>query len=297
MSPKTTLLIDADIVAFRYASTNQQTFDWGDGITSTVLTELDIVQEQVRECLAGYLKVTKADDLIICLTDSKANWRKSVLPTYKSNRKDTVRPQLLEPLKQFMAEEYPSFRKPTLEADDVMGILSTHPKLIEGKKIIVSEDKDMKTIPGWLWNPAKDVEPWLVSEDEADYWHVLQTLMGDTTDGYTGCIGIGKDKANTLISNPVLYIPYEHELKSGKRKGEIEIRYTEEPTDNLWEAVVSLFKYKGQTEEDALTQGRVARISRHTDYNFETQETIHWNPPAKYNDHVQHVYTTNQVQP
>ncbi len=278
MKTKVTLLIDADIVAFRYASTNQKNIDWGDDVISTTLSDMEDVKGQVRGCLEEYLRVTKATDLIICLTDPLVNWRNKVLPSYKGNRSDLVRPLLLNPIKDFLAAEYPSYRKPTLEADDIMGILSTHPKLISGKKIIVSEDKDMKCIPGWLWNPAKDKKPWKVSVEEADYWHLLQTLMGDTTDGYKGCPGVGFDTAHELLTNPYLLVPYEHELKAGKRKGEIEIRYTKEPTDDLWASIVSLYEYKGLTEKDALAQARVARICRHTDYNFQKQEPIYWTP-------------------
>jgi 5'-3' exonuclease len=274
-----TLLIDADLVAFKYASTNEQSFGFGEGKTEPLVTDIEEVKPQVRACLEGYLKTTKATDLIICLTATD-NWRNRVLPSYKGNRASSYRPELLKPIKDFLAEEYPSYTKPTLEADDVMGILSTHPKLISGKKIIVSEDKDMKTIPGWLWNPAKDRKPWLVSKEVADYWHMLQTLTGDTVDGYKGCEGVGKETAKELIDNPYRLIPYEHTLKSGKRKGEIEIRYTKESTDNLWASIVSLYEYKGFTERDALVQARVARICRHTDYNFQTQEVILWNPPA-----------------
>lgn len=224
------------------------------------------------------MEETKANELIVCLTCPDSNWRNQVLPSYKGNRKGIERPLLLEPIKQFMAAEYQSFRKPSLEADDCLGILSTHPKLIAGKKISVSADKDIKTVPGWLWNPDKDKEPYLITQEEADYWHLLQTLMGDTTDGYKGCPGVGFETAHDLLTNPYLLVPYEHELKAGKRKGEIEIRYTKEPTDDLWASIVSLYEYKGLTEKDALTQARVARICRHTDYNFQTQEPIYWTP-------------------
>jgi DNA polymerase-1 len=286
VAEKVTLLIDADIIAFKYASTNEKKFDWGDGIVSKAVTEdLSVIAKEIEGCLQGYLEKTKATDFIICLSDDTKNWRNKVLPSYKQHRKTpdglSNRPEWLYPLKEHLAKTYQSYRKPTLEADDIMGILSTHPKLIPGKKIIVSEDKDMKTIPGWLWNPAKDKKPWLVTPEVADYWHMLQTLMGDTTDGYTGCPGVGRDTADELLKEPYLLVPYEHTLKSGKRKGEVEIRYNKEPTDDVWAAIVSLYNYKGYSEAQAITQARVARICRHTDYDFNKQEPIYWNPVKK----------------
>ena len=162
-----------------------------------------------------------------------------------------------------------------------MGILSTHPKLIPGKKIIVSEDKDMKTIPGWLFNPKKDKKPRLISPEEADWWHMLQTMTGDTTDGYKGCPLCGPEKAKEMLESPYILEAYEHVFKSGPRKGMAEVRYRKVPTANLWAGIVSLYEAQGLKERDAITQARVARICRNTDYNFTTKEVIYWNPPAR----------------
>jgi DNA polymerase-1 len=151
-----------------------------------------------------------------------------------------------------MAANYRSYRKPTMEADDIMGILSTHPTLVPGRKVTVSEDKDLATIPGWLWNPAKDRKPHLISEDYADYFHMYQTLVGDSTDNYKGCPGVGPVKADKLIKDA-------------------------HPAD-LWELVVSAYEAKGLTEEDALLQARLARISRAEDYDFKGGKVILWNP-------------------
>jgi 5'-3' exonuclease len=283
---KTTLLVDADIVAFKYASTNEKKFDWGDGVVSKSVTEdLSVIAKEVDDYLQNLLVVTKADEFIICLSDDTTNWRNKVLPSYKQHRKTpdgiSNRPEWLYPLKEHLATTYRSYRKPSLEADDLLGILSTHPKLIPGKKIIVSEDKDLQTIPGWLFNPRKDTKPRLITPEQADRFHMYQTLTGDTTDGYKGCPGVGDKAANELLDSPYLLVPYEYEFKTGKRKGETETRYTKEPTDNVWEAIVSLYESKGFTGYNALTQARVARIARHTDYNFQTQEIIYWNPPQK----------------
>ena len=64
--------------------------------------------------------------------------------------------------------------------------------------IIVSQDgvKDMKTIPTIVWD-GKDLLT--ISEPWADYWHLYQTLVGDTSDGYKGCPGVGKVKAEKLL--------------------------------------------------------------------------------------------------
>lgn len=247
----TTLLIDADIVAFKIASTSQKAFKF-DGPDSPPCLQVDEWEEvapRLDELMQEYLSKTKADDLIICLScPTDEGWRKAIYPDYKAHRDYSNRPVYLDRCKDYLAEHYRSFRKPTMEADDIMGILSTHSKLVPGKRIIVSEDKDLQTIPGWLWNPAKDAKPRLIAEEQADYFHLYQALIGDTTDGYKGCPGIGPVKAQAI-------------LQEGK-----------------WEAVRSAFVRKGLTEEDALLQARVARICRASDYDFKKQEVILWNP-------------------
>lgn len=250
----TTLLIDADIVAFKIASTAQRTFKFEDDETGEVtectqVDEWEEVAPRLDELMQEYLTKTKADDLIICLScPTEEGWRIGIYPEYKANRDYSKRPVYLSACKDYLAEHYRSYRKPTMEADDIMGILSTHPKLVPGKRIIVSEDKDLQTIPGWLWNPAKDTKPRLIAEEQADYFHLYQTLIGDTTDGYKGCPGIGPVKAEAI-------------LKEGG-----------------WEAVVAAYERKGLKVDDALLQARVARICRATDYDFKKQEVILWNP-------------------
>jgi hypothetical protein len=133
-----------------------------------------------------------------------------------------------------------------------MGILSTHPTKIEGKKIIVSEDKDMRSIPGWLYNPSKDVNPQYISEHEADRYHLYQTLTGDSTDGYKGCPNIGPVKATKILDT---YHP-----------------------NNWWDEIVDAYRCQGLSEANALTQSRIARICRATDYDFTSNNVLLWHP-------------------
>lgn len=246
------LLIDADILAFQVAARNQETFQWSESLKSVDVTDLAVAQDELHRAIVSLQNQLDADDVRICLSDDFVNWRKDVLPTYKGNRLSTERPELLYPLKEWLAERPTAMRRPTLEADDVMGIVSTHPrKYTEFDRIIVSIDKDMQTIPGWLFNPDKDDEPRWITESEADYYHLLQTLTGDTCDNYKGCPGVGPVKAHKLL-----------------------LEHPEDP----WGAIVSAYESKGLTEADALVQAQVARICRYSDYNYHTKEVILWKP-------------------
>jgi DNA polymerase-1 len=273
-----TLLIDGDVIAYQVAFTNQTDIDWGDETTSTILTE-DRARNAVDQEVERLLEHLKGDEAILCLTDG-VNFRMDVLPSYKSNRKDVARPLLLPAMREHILTNHKSYLRATLEGDDCMGILATHPSLIKGEKVIVSIDKDMKTIPTNVYNPNHDEDGIVdINEDVANWWHMLQTIMGDTTDGYKGCPNAGKDKAEKLLANPYLLIPYEYEFTKGAKKGTTETRWNKEPTDDVWASIVSLFEQQGLTEADALAQARVARILRSCDYNFKTKEVILWNPP------------------
>lgn len=279
VAQQTTLLIDSDIVAFQFASTHQSDIQWDADTKSRTVADIEDVKPKIKDLLDGWMERLGADALIVCLSvPSAEGWRKAIYPPYKAQRDGVSRPELLMPLKAHLAEAYPSYIRPTLEADDVMGILSTHPTLIPGKKIIVSEDKDMKTIPGWLWNPRKDKKPWLVSEDEADYWHMYQTLMGDATDGYPGCPNVGPKTAESDLRALLRPAPVHRELKRGPRKGTVVTKWAHERATSRWDVVVSHFRKAGLSEDDALTQARLARICRHTDYDFKKKEVKLWTP-------------------
>jgi DNA polymerase-1 len=136
---------------------------------------------------------------------------------------------------------------PELEADDALGIYATkHPG-----NCIVSPDKDMKQIPGKLYNLD---EEFTITKEAGAKWHLIQSLAGDQTDGYPGVPGIGVKRAEALF----------------KKEG-----YS-------WKTVVGAFYEKGFTELTALVNARLARILTVDDYDFEKQQPILWSPSSDY---------------
>jgi len=239
---KRTLLIDGDIVAYRYSSTVEQEVDWGDDVWS-LWSDAKEAKQLILQYLDHLVEATAADDFVFTFSD-KDNFRKTIYPDYKHNRKGKRKPTCYKGIKTWIEAEYESIQMPNLEGDDVMGILATSGQYEE--TVIVSEDKDMKTIPGLLWRAAEMED---ISEEYADYYHLYQTLVGDATDGYKGCKGIGDKRATDILSK-----------------------------DPTWEAVVKAYEKAGQTEEEALVQARLARILRASDYNTQTKEPILWTP-------------------
>ena len=70
----------------------------------------------------------------------------------------------------------------TLEADDAIGIYATS----NDNCVMVSPDKDMKQIPGTLYNLDETIT---ITPEDGWEWFLIQTLSGDSTDGYSGAPG------------------------------------------------------------------------------------------------------------
>lgn len=277
-----TLLIDGDALAFTAASAAQHTVEDEFGFVTPFARRAE-GEAIVDNMVIGLEQAFKATHVRIALTDPKDNWRRSIWPRYKANRADGMRPLLLDRLKDYLRQRYAAFHWDGLEADDVLGILSTAPQEYGGKRILVGNDKDYKTVPGFYhrlrdWdakgNPVvSEITPW-----EAQRFHLFQTLAGDAVDGYPGCPGLGKARVPALLDNPVLLRPTEGVITRGKNKGNSVTTWRAEPTRDLWAMIVSHFRKAGQTEEDALTMARLAYILHHEDYNRETQEIRLWTP-------------------
>lgn len=252
------VLLDADITAYWFALTGQKTYEWEPGVASVWVDDPSSIYPHLKAKIDELQAELDADQVIVCLSaPSSEGWRRDVLPSYKANR--GPKPELLGAMKDYMRKTYRTFERPRLEADDILGILATNDVIIPGEKIIVSTDKDLKTIPGLLFNPNKSEKPVRISEAEADYWHLYQTLVGDSTDNYKGCPGIGPKKAEAAL---FAYAPPWGTVREA------------------WDIVCGLYRSKGLTESDALVQARVARICRTSDYDFKRKEVKLWTPPA-----------------
>lgn len=214
MTQRTKLLIDGDVIAFTAASAVQKIHIDSFGFAQPFANVAE-GEAVVDNMLYGLQTLLKSKDYVVILSDPKNNFRFEVFPGYKRSRVEpfagAVRPLLLTHLKQYLRDNYDAFHWDSLEADDVLGILSTEPQE-EERRIICGKDKDFKTIPG-LYHKLKDVTPGgkpvvlEVTPWEATRFHMWQTLKGDMTDGYPGCPGIGDKRAEELLDAPVLVVP------------------------------------------------------------------------------------------
>ena len=285
---KHALVLDGDYLAYSAMAAAESEIDWGDDVWS-LQCDHSIALTIFRNSIVNIIerrKEWKNSKIILCFTDD-VNWRKELLPTYKENRKKTRKPVgykvFIERLRDDSEGQF--FLREGLEGDDCMGIIGTKPSIVGCESAtLASCDKDFKTIPDveFYWMTTGEV---LVQTLEtADYWHMYQTLIGDTTDGYTGIKGIGQTVAEEFLESPFYYVKESKTFKSGARKGEsVEVfRKTTneaEGTDfTLWEQMVTLAWKHGMTEAELLVQAQVARICRASDYDFKEKKPIFWTP-------------------
>ena len=250
-----TLLIDGDIFVYRISAANEKPIDWGNDFW-TLHSDLSECRNSLDSMIAEYKEKLEADDIILAFSPAR-NFRYRVYPSYKSNRKGKRKPVCYVPLKQYALDNYKSFQRPDIEGDDVMGILATSPLIVKGEKVVVSLDKDLKTIPGLICDMRDPITIKEVSEADANYQHMYQTLIGDTSDGYPGCPGIGPKSAEKLLA------------------------VTDKTYETMWPVVVKAYEKVGLNEEVALVQAQIARICRRGDYDFLKKEVILWQPPKE----------------
>ena len=273
---KTTILLDADVPAYQFAARGQKEIDWeGDGEYDKIAPPKDWAVDNMLQYVNDLKSDLEADRVILCFSDADRanNWRLDQLPTYKHTRDASTRPVLHDYMETALDEHFESYRKDRLEGDDVLGILATNNKVIKGRKIIVTIDKDLRTIPrrkqkgsdNLLYHIPKFGTPKLesISEAKADWYWMYQTLIGDTTDGYKGCKGIGSVKARAAL-------------------GEIEDAGEDTLLPLWWKLVVELYESKGFSIEDAIPQAQVARIARAEDYDHKRQRVIPWTPERQW---------------
>ena len=142
---KTTLLIDADVLAFEASVIAECSVEWKDELW-TVHADMALAKARVVNRVEEFKEKLKSDNVVMCLSD-RANFRRKLYPEYKSNRSKSRLPIILRQVKQWIIEELGGVMWANLEADDVISILATD-KAMDEETIIVSIDKDFKGVPG-----------------------------------------------------------------------------------------------------------------------------------------------------
>ena len=241
------LYIDADYIVYKGCAAAETEIDWG----SDVIMVTSKFSEAYKNILKDINRIVGEfggfSEPVLFFSDS-VNFRKEILPSYKGHR-NRKKPCGYRRAINALKKEYPVIVNHFLEADDSIGIYATK----DPGHIIVSPDKDMRQIPGDLFDLTNEVIT--ITPEEGQRWHYIQTMSGDQTDGYSGIPGIGVKRAAALLD------------KDGC----------------TWDTVVKAYESKGLSEDDALLNARLAKILHHEHYDSERQRILYWTPPNACN--------------
>lgn len=232
--------MDGDGLLYRACAAVEKEVRWDDQ-NHVLMSNAEEAYDAFMRSVNEKVETLKATEYHLAFSGDR-NFRYSLYPAYKSGR--GRKPLCYATLLERIFANHSAKVVECLEADDLMGIWATSGRFKD--PIIVSDDKDMKTIPGKLYRQG---ELYQFSELDADYNWLMQALTGDITDGYPGCPGMGPKTAEKLLTKGC-----------------------------WWPTVVSAYEAKGLTADDALLQARLARILRASDWDANKKEPILWTP-------------------
>lgn len=246
------ILYDLEFYAYRFAAGNSQDVEFPGSWWIHTCNHKDALLDFIEHA-EGLLAKFPGHDLFLARGDRR-NFRHDIWPEYKANRKDRRRPPGYGPFLQGVSD-YAKKRNwftggfKGVEGDDVLGILN------EPGSIIVSGDKDMLTLPGQHY---RDGELITVTKSQADAAFFKQALVGDASDNYPGCSGIG-DKNKLFRSKEWL---------------------TADSDKEYWAQVLHQYERAGFDALYALSQARCARILRVGEFDLATGTPHLWDPPV-----------------
>lgn len=255
---KTVALIDADTLVYSATRASEMEIVW-DNWLHTLHGDFEDCRHYFDEAVQRIAEKIEAQTVVLTFSDYKnPRWRECFWPPYKSHRQGR-QPLMFRRMHEY-GHEYPeAYVFDGCEGDDVLGILATDPSFYpKHRKVVCSIDKDMHTLPGYHYNFEKDKDSddpvKLVGQEEAERFHLFQTLTGDRVDGYIGCPGVGPVKAEAILHRA---------------------EYKDMP---YWDAIVEAYEKAGLTGEEALLNARLARILQCGDYNIQDGGVRLWQP-------------------
>ena len=238
------LLVDGDPIVYKAAAAAEEELDFDPEltiITGNFTTGKRVVTQAINDLLTRF----DATKLTLYFT-STTNFRKEVCETYKGNRTKR-KPCGYKKLKRWAMETWRSEQVEGLEADDLLGIAATSGKY--KRFVLCSPDKDLEQFACRIWNGK---EEFTQTPEAAELKRWMQSLTGDSTDGYKGVPQCGPKKAEAILKK----------VKDGK----------------YYEAVLKTYLEAGLTEEDALINIRLATILSSDSWDAEKQKPILFTP-------------------
>jgi len=161
-------LLDADFMVYR-------------GCFSKSKKDFIQILDSMDWCINDLISTLNLSECRIFLTGG-GNFRYSVYSDYKKDR-PAERPEYYHEIRDYLIKEWNAELSYGFEADDLCGLNQSD------DTIIIGEDKDLLTIPGWHYRVAKKWEgnsKVFITEEEAARYFFQQCLTGDKIDSIPG---------------------------------------------------------------------------------------------------------------
>lgn len=192
----------ADLEAAREA------FPEGTEFHVTEVIDAEPLEHALALCKRSLLAVEEAmeaagaqfDRMELFLT-GKDNFRDRVatIKGYKANRIGKARPVHYRAIRRYMRERWHATTVHGYEADDALAMIAHQHNYDPEAVILVSQDKDLRTVPGRHYNSRK--KQWaVVTKQEALLNFYRQVITGDPVDNIPGCYKAGPKAADELLS-------------------------------------------------------------------------------------------------
>lgn len=156
----------------------------------------------VKIVISSILETTNSDQYVVYLT-GEGNYREKLatIRPYKGNRDRTKKPRWYNEIHDYLVNVHNAVIVKGREADDAMGCAQMKASGAElPTTVICTLDKDLDMIPGLHYNWRKK-ETRDITLKEADLFFYTQLLTGDRTDNIVGVPGIGKKKAEKIVTS------------------------------------------------------------------------------------------------
>lgn len=177
------------------------------------------VKNHIQRFIANVYTNAKCKEVIMFYQDHEHdNFRNEILPEYKSHRTTSDAIKLWKPAILDAFKEAGALGLKYIESDDAISVLAED--IGYDDVAIITSDKDMKQIPGSIYNPFKSnitaEERWqYINKEFAERFFWKQVLTGDPTDmpGHLcGIEGVGAKTAEKLLSDGT--VPYVEIVQS-----------------------------------------------------------------------------------
>lgn len=187
-------LIDSDSLIF-FAVHNKK--------DSKKIKTLEDCTKHIDSLINNICKVTHATHYICTITVGK-NFRFTINPEYKSDRKELVKPIYFNEVKQHLIDKHKAVYDTNLESDDLVNIYRNK---IPGSFICACDSDILEGLPGTHFNYKQF--KWVTTKSEDAKYKFWKNMISGTHNGIKGLKGKGEKYAEKVLLEFKDYYPFE----------------------------------------------------------------------------------------